>query len=395
MASPGEGRRNLRVIFLGNLLDGAYVNLLQVVLQPFVVRLAGSVFLLSVLQALSTRLGGIVGALAQLAGGHLADRWGRKPTILLGAALNAAGLSLFLATALSSWAPLLLPASVLLGVGLLASPAHQSIVAESVEAEGRAVAYSQVLFWAMLPAAAMAFLGGYVAAVVGYYAVFGICLGLEVVVLALFALLLRETLRVRDVEPWSLRRLLRLQEPRLRGVLIVTTVDLFVWTITILIIYGMAIQEFGFTETDIGLIVGVWAVTFWASALPVGRLVQRFGSRGMIFVSESLGIPIMIGWILARTPLEFAAISVLNGITAGTWVPALQTLIANSVDDRVRGRATGQLTAIRGLFAFPAPFLGGLLYDSLGYAAPMSASLVGIVVTLALILRFIHDPPRP
>jgi len=138
----------------------------------------------------------------------------------------------------------------------------------------------------------------------------------------------------------------------------------------------------------------VVTITFVAGALPSGKIVERYGSRWMIFLSESLGIPVMLGWIYARTPLAFALVSVVNGIVAATWVPALQTLIANSVEDRVRAQVIGQITAIRSLFAFPAPFLGGILYETFGYEAPMVASLVGIVGTLVLVLRFIHDPPK-
>jgi len=395
MASPQAGARNLRVISAANLITGTYNNLLQVILQPFVVTLAGSVALLGVLQALASRLGGVIGAIAQFAGGHLADRWGRKPVILLGSAFNAACLTLFLATAVTGWAPLLVPAFVFLGLGLLGSPANQSAVAESVDARGRAMAYSKVLFFLLLPAAIMAFLGGYIADAFGYALIFVVSLGLEAVNFGLFAAILRETLRERNPEPWTIRATLRLREPRLRGILIMTTVDLFVWQISLAIIYGMAKERFGFTNADLGIIVGVWALTFWAATLPVGKLVERFGSRWMIFVSESLGLPIMVGWILASTPLEFALISVLNGLTAATWVPALQTLIANLTEDRARAEAIGQITAVRSLLASPAPLLGGFLYSTVGYAAPMAASFGGIGIALVLILRYVNDPPRP
>src|SRR3990170_446722 len=329
MVRPSSAAGNLRVLSLTNLLSGAYNSLLQVVLQPFVFRLAGSVLLLSVLQALATRLGGIVGALAQFAGGQLADRRGRRPTLLLGSAFNMLAFSPFLATALTSSAILLVPAFAFLGLGLLSSPAVQSTVAESVDIRERAMAYSYVLFFANLPAAILAFAGGYLADRFGYGLIFGMSLGLEAGIFTLFALFLQETLRDPSAGRWSLREALRLREPRLKGVLLVTTVDLFVWTITIMIIYGMATAEFGFTNADIGLIYGIWAITFVAGALPSGKIVERYGSRWMIFLSESLGIPVMLGWIYARTPLAFALVSVVNGIVAATWVPALQTLIAN------------------------------------------------------------------
>lgn len=394
MASPEEGARNVRVISASNLLTGTYNNLLQVVLQPFVVRLTGSVVVLSILQALATRLGGIVSSVAMLAGGHFADRWGRKPVMLLSSAFNMVSLTLFVGTALTEWWPFFVPAFVFLGLGLMASPASQSIVAESVAARGRAMAYSKALFFLILPAAVMAFLGGYLADRFGYPLIFVLSLGLEGTNFALFALLLRETLRARDPVRWSLRSLLRLREPPLRGLLVVASVDTFAWSISAMIIYGMAVEQFGFTDTDIGIFVGIWAVVFAATTLPLGKLVERFGSRWLLFFSEFLGVPVMLGWIFARTTLGFAIVAVFNGLTASTWVPAWQTLIANTLDDRTRAEVTGQITAIRGLFAFPAPLLGGFLYATFGYSAPMVASFFGTILAMALVLRFVQEPRK-
>jgi len=151
MAPPADRARNVRVISASNFVTGTYNNLLQVVLQPFVVRLAGSVFALSLLQAFANRFGGVVGSLAQLAGGHLTDRWGRKPVMVLGSTFTMGSLSLLLATAITNWWPLLVPAFAFLGLGLLRDPASQSAVAESVEVHGRAMAYSKALFFLSCP----------------------------------------------------------------------------------------------------------------------------------------------------------------------------------------------------------------------------------------------------
>ena len=385
----------MRAIGAVNFLSGSYNNLLQVVLQPFVVQIAGSVAALSLLQTFANRLGGIVGSFAQLAGGHLADRWGRKPVILLESAFLLASLTLFLVTALTKQWAFLVPAFLFLGLGLVGAPAIQSTVAESVETEARAMAYSKVLFALLLPAAAIAFVGGYLADAFGYPLVFGISVALECVNFGIFAFVLRETLVHRNGARWTLRRAFHLEDGRLRGILAVTTVDSFAWTVTILIIYGMAAERYRFTNADLGIIVGVWAVVFAGAALPVGKLVERYGSRRMILFSEALGIPVFLGWFVATTREGFALVSVANGLAAATWVPAWQTLIANSVEDHVRAEVTGKLSAARGLLSFPAPLLGGYLYGTYGYGAPILASFVGVLVAIAFVLRFVHDPPTP
>ena len=75
------------------------------------------------------------------------------------------------------------------------------------------------------------------------------------------------------------RTAFRLREPRLRGVMIVTTVDLFVWTVTINIIYGMAVDRFGFTTGDIGpavLVDIVYLSVMSAIALGLKKMITSF-----------------------------------------------------------------------------------------------------------------------
>ena len=55
--------------------------------------------------------------------------------------------------------------------------------------------------------------------------------------------------------------------------------------------------------------------------------------------------------------------------------------------------ALGRLPAFRGIAAFPAPFLGGLMYDHFGYEVPILANLVGAAVVTATIYVVLRDPP--
>ena len=54
-----------------------------------------------------------------------------------------------------------------------------------------------------------------------------------------------------------------------------------------------------------------------------------------------------------------------------------------------RGSIGGKVAAFRGLVAFPAPIIGGFLYQNFGYEAPILASFVGTVVCVLMILRFL------
>ena len=54
----------------------------------------------------------------------------------------------------------------------------------------------------------------------------------------------------------------------------------------------------------------------------------------------------------------------------------------------------GRLSAFRGLIGFPAPYIGGLLYDHFGFQAPIFANLVGVVIALVAIVVAVREPPQ-
>jgi DHA1 family multidrug resistance protein-like MFS transporter len=107
-----------------------------------------------------------------------------------------------------------------------------------------------------------------------------------------------------------------------------------------------------------------------------------------------LGLLLIVGWLLARTYAAFLVVEAVWGVIGATWVPAIMTLLADSVPDNQRGEVMGRYAAFRGVIAFPAPFLGGLLYERFGFQAPLLANLVGVLIALVLIIVAVQDPPR-
>src|SRR2546422_4972862 len=121
---------NVRTISAANLLTGLYQNVLNVVLQRFVLSFGGGLTLLGFLQAVGGRFG-LVAALVQPVGGHLADLRGRRALAIRGGFVAMAGLALLVAAAAfqaQAWAvpPLLRPAAPLPGPRGGSAPPPQS-----------------------------------------------------------------------------------------------------------------------------------------------------------------------------------------------------------------------------------------------------------------------------
>ncbi|OGS48969.1 MAG: hypothetical protein A3K68_07375 [Euryarchaeota archaeon RBG_16_68_13] len=394
---------NVRVISATNFLTGMYQNILGFVLQPFVLRFGGGLSLVGLFQALAGRLSGILSALVQPFGGYLADTRGRRKVAMLGSALAIAAMALLILAARFQGEPwalpgLVLPGFVCMGLSLVGAPALQSTVADSTDPRRRASAYATTAFFWVLPGALLAIPGGLIADRLGYGAVFGIALAFESVNLVLFAKFLRETAPAAEVHPWRERIAQTLHPPReIRGLLFVVALDASTWGLASGIIYGLAAKEFGFSNAQLGAIAATWALFFAVFLIPTAVLVNRHGPKRVIVFSEALGVPIMVAWLLPwwlDGGLEFfLAASVLNGLTAATWVPAVNTYVANWTSAERRAEVLGGLAAFRGLAAFPAPFIGGVLYDAFGYPVPILANLVGAAVTTAAIAILLRDPP--
>src|SRR5712692_7770260 len=389
---------NVRVLALTGLLTGTYVSMLNTALQPFALSLGLGLTSLGLMQALGNRVGGFSGAIIQPFAGRLADIHGRRKVVIGGSLVSICSMASFLAAAVTHAWPLLIPGFLLLGLSLLSSPASQAILAESVKMEPRKmrIVFSWVFFFNSIPGPVMAFVAGVIVDTIGYYLVFALAIALESVNLLLYLTRLRETRESTLMgEAWrdpslTLRSLI--EPPKgLRGFFATFATDAFSFAITGSIIYGMMVRQFGYSGTEIGLVVGTLYLAVVAAQYPATLMLLRFGSKKSLAFSEFLSVLLLVGWNLSSNLSYFILLSVLFGVSIAAWVPAQQSLLMALAPPEERGALAGKLAAYRGLIAFPAPILGGFLFDTLGYHAPVTLSVIGIALALSMIVRLLPD----
>lgn len=153
-------------------------------------------------------------------------------------------------------------------------------------------------------------------------------------------------------------------------------------------------EEFGWTDLQLGLAVGLWAGVGAIFSPVVGRLVDRFGSRGIMLVGAAGGglVTLALGEVRALGHLYgvffFAAIFT----AAGTYVPVTSTISRWFV--RRRGLAMSIAMAGMGLGGFLMPNLSSFLIQSVGWR--WSYRIFGImiwVVLLPVTARWIRGRP--
>ncbi len=385
---------NIYALITSSFLSGFRTNLVGAVWQPFVLSLGASMPTLGFVESLAGHRG-IIPALVQPLGGWLSDRRGRRPLLASGSILAITYLCLcLLAFHLRDWR-LIFPAVIFQGLSALSRPAQASLVADSVREGELGTAYSLIMTAFLVPGVFAPAFGGFTADRLGFGSVFAVALVLEAV--ALFPILkwVRETVS-SDSAPTSFswkRMLARLLSPpaRLRPLYIAVAADSFSWGLSYGILYGMLARTYGLSPSQIGLIVSASSAAWLLFQMPAGRLVDRFGGFSFMVISELVGIPLMVGWLLFRSLKAFLFLQIFWGLVAATWVPAVQAYLAIRVPQEERGEAMGLLSAFRGLFAFPSPFLGGLLYELAGFPGPILASLAGIIITTAIFLFLVRE----
>lgn len=397
-ASLRRWRGNLAVLAAAAFLRGARSSMYGVIWQPFVLSLGASMPTLGLLNSIGG-MGGIIPTLVQPLGGWFADRLGRKPFLIAASLATIGAYTLWvIAGGLHLWL-LLIIGVIFAGLSMLATPAISSLTAESVRAERHGSAFSLMLVAGMVPGIVAPTLGGWIADRYSYVVIFALSLALEVIVLFLVWRYLRET-RPANASGVNgreaLRALLRSIVPPkgLTGFFCALAVDSFAWGMGWGLLYGMITETYHFSAEQLGIMSSVMSLTWAVTQMPIGRYIDRRGTRSMLIFSEVIGIPLMLIWITQTRFEVFVASQALFALTAATWVPTVNTYLTRQVSAAERAEAFGRLSAFRGLISFPAPTIGGLLYAWGGMRAPLLANLLGIFVVIAILVLFVHEPAR-
>lgn len=370
--------------------------MMQAVWQPFVLSLGAPMSVLGMLESIGGAQG-LVTAIIQPIGGWLSDRRGRKPLIVLGGLAGFLAIGFYVVAALTRDWRWLVAGIVLLGASLVARPARDSLVAESASANRRGVAFGVLMAAWVAPGIFAPTLGGFIAERWSFAPVFVIRLvfdGLRVVLLVWF---LRETLRgAGGAVSWRELRgvMARMFRPPadLRGLYWAMAIDVFAWGMGASLLFGMLTQTRGFTTVQLGIMASLFSAAWAVTQIPLGRLVDRYGSKPLLVFSESVGLTLLVGWLFGDSFAAFAALHAYFGFSAAAWVPAQQAIFTSSVPAEKRGEALGRLAAFRGLIGFPAPYIGGLLYDRFGFSAPIAANLVFAVISLVALILLVKEP---
>ncbi len=395
--SQSSSNRNIRILTARSLLYGVFQRIFMVIRQPFILSLNPSVAVMGFLEGLGG-FQGLLPALIQPFFGWLSDRMQRKPFIVLGTVLMEFSLILFLISGLTSTFIFIVPAVILSAVSLLAMPIIDSLIAESVETSKRSVAYNKIMLASMAPGIFSPFIGGILADRFGFISVLAIGIVIQALIVILLVLFLKEDpFEKRAINFSELRAFIKrnLSPSRnVRNLYWMNTIDALSVGLGPGILYGLLRSNFGFSISQLGILSTISAISMVFTQLLISRRIVNFGIKKLLILAN-VGYLIYVGGAaLSNNFYIFLLLEVGMGIAPALWVPAHKTLLANSVTKKERAEAMGRVTLYRGLFGFPAPFIGGLLYEQFGYQVPLLGSFILGIVGTYYIYFHIHVKDR-
>jgi MFS family permease len=308
--------------------------------------------------------------------GWLVDNWGRKPVLLIGAAIFGLSPALYVLAG-SQWPFLVV--RVFHGVGIAAfTTAYTTIVADLAPAErrGEAIGLSGVTNnLGMLAAPA---LGAWTVSQWGYDVHLALSAGITAVSIPLL-LPVSEPVRAPSTEAAG---------PKLRAVARLRSVWVAALGITgLAVAYGAVLSflppfagERGLTAA--GAYFSAFAVAMMLAQASAGWLSDRIGRRAVAVPGLILAVLAMVLLATARTNIALLAAGAIFGLSWGLARAGIDTSVVETASTEARGTAVGFLYTVFDIGVGVGSFGLGIVAQAQGYAAAFYAAASWAVVAL-------------
>ncbi|HEV2856101.1 MAG TPA: MFS transporter [Thermoanaerobaculia bacterium] len=316
-------------------------------------------------------------------GGWLADRVGRRSSLMLFAGLAIGGYALYMVA--PSWPWLLAGTVLVMAWSSLTLPAIFAVIGDHLPPTRRAMGFGVQSTLKRVPIILAPPLGGALIASLGLAG--GIRTGLAVTVL--LALLGIAILRRSYVEsappppdPERLGGLWRGMDPDLKRLLLADVLARWAEGIPKVFILLFVIDVLGGTAVEFGGLTSVQMIAATLVYLPVARLSDRMNRKPFVLLTFAFFALFPLALALSRGTLWLTIAFIVAGLRE-TGEPARKALIVDLASAGARGRAVGLYYLIRGLAVFPASLVGGWLWTidrRLPFYAAFAVGVAGFLV---------------
>ncbi|HEY9482806.1 MAG TPA: MFS transporter [Micromonosporaceae bacterium] len=362
---------------------GTAVNRLGYVVTPFLVFYLGS------RGVSTTQVPYVLGALGAgnligpLLGGLFADRWGRRPTMLVG--LVGTALAQGMLFAAPNVITLAIAAVLLSGAGTMVGPAASALLTDVVPADWHRRAFS-LTHWAVNIGTAVAgILGGFLATR-GYWLLFAVDAATSLAFALIVAMLLpgeRRGVKAAG-SPDGMGYGVVFRDPLMRAVLPLFGVALVIYSLTEVCL-PLAIRDDGLSPTTLGLMATLNAALVVILQPVATHVLARF-RQIPVYVSASMLIAIGVALTgVAHDVWSFAATVVCWSIGEAMIGGVPGSIVASLAPQDARGRYQGSFQWSWGIARFVALAAGTAVYADVSPAAVWwFSAIAGVAAALGV-----------
>jgi MFS family permease len=361
-------------------------------------------------------LTGLCRAVVSYPSGALADRWGRKPVLLLGLLLSLLGaLAVGLVVPIGS-AGLFFAALTLFAIGSAGSQQQRRLsAADLFPPERRAQGLGYVLTGSIIGALLGPVLisiaqvisdsGGWDPLAVPFWLV-------TLLILPSFVLIWRIRPDPRDIAlhlerfyPGYRQPVARAPGERTSGGLrtLLRSYPQVVALVSMFVLYGnmsmlmsitpLSMTHQGMSLPAISVTVALHVVGMYGLSAPLGQFADRFGRRSALILGLVLST---VGTVLAALSTEYVPIVLGLFLIGVGWCcgnVATPAIIADTAPPEIRGRAMGLNLSLSSLASVTTPLLGGFLLERFGPAELVIVSVAVLCPCMAIVLRLRETSP--
>ncbi|MCZ6725499.1 MAG: MFS transporter [Thaumarchaeota archaeon] len=387
----GNDSVSLKYLILSFYLPSFFLSLGMGIVNPILPLFARTFDVTFSVAALVVTATGVGRLLIAIPSGIAMDRIGRRPIILIGAAL--AVVSGLLSGLTQNFLQLLFY-RVLTGVSMgMWIGARQTMIADSVRSSIRGKVMSTFMISSTLGLAAGPAMGGFIAELLGFRAPFFIYALVSAISLMLSLFLIRETMPERSAsQDRSRKGILGFDGDMTKALLSISFVSLaFVTTVSHIRMgaYQVLIPFFGnyslnFGLVEIGLLLSILAIFLILIATPAGMIMDRYGRKKALVPSmivSALGI-FMFPFVIDLP--QAILVSVVMGIGVGLGAGAVATIAADMAPKRSRGLYMSVWRMMGAAGGLIGPVMAGAIIDL--YTMEMAFFAVAILLVIAAVV---------
>jgi multidrug resistance protein len=155
-------------------------------------------------------------------------------------------------------------------------------------------------------------------------------------------------------------------------------------------VFARRLGELGGGVQALGLMTMSFALAQFITAPILGAAADRYGRRPVILLGLAAFAVMNVGFLLANSTTAFIAVRALEGALSAGLFPASMGIVGDIVPGQQRARWVGYIMGAYGAGFILGPTFGGLLFDTLGFAAPFLVS--ALLASIAFIAAFILVP---